>query len=402
MITLRQLNKKITIKRPELSAILIRISLQNMVNISMKKSLRIICLLIVICFWGFTYHRDSVQSKLPEIRKVAINNKYHFSLITIIPKDKIITFLMGITDEELKDQPIMKHEDYYVNDEQPAHFVTLTVPYEMSQYEITNEQFCEVMNWSIKKGYTIIDDGDLKGINGKKYLGISNLDGGSYLAIQFGIKIQGDTIYPKKRCERQPVHGVTWYGAISFCNFLSEILGFPKVYTSDGENWDASKNGFRLPTEAEWEYAARKDKRYTYAWGNEISIHYLNYGPSQDVDTSKIGFKPVGFYNGEENGGFVTKNNASPFGIYDMTGNVWEWCWDWYGRDYYKYSINKDPKGPKKGDDRPPYDVKVQTKVWRGCGWFANDAFCRITKRWSANPGTAINEVGFRIVKSIN
>ncbi|MBN1181727.1 MAG: formylglycine-generating enzyme family protein [Bacteroidales bacterium] len=358
----------------------------------------------VISFPGITYNCNTEQSKLPEIRELAINNKCPLSLITIIPKGKIATYVMGITDAELKGQATMEHEDYYTDDEQPAHLVSLSVPFEMSQYEITNEQFCEVMNWSVKKGYTKINNGDLTGIDGRKYLGISNLDGGnaSYLAIQFGIQIQGDTIYPQKGCKQHPVHAVTWYGAISFCNFLSEMSGLPKVYSSNGEYWDTTKNGFRLPTEAEWEYAARKDKKYNYAWGDEINIHYLNYGPSQDSIAKKSVFRPVGFFNGKVKERFVTKDNSSPFGIYDMNGNVWEWCWDWYGRDYYKYSTDKDPKGPKSGDDRPPYDINVPTKVWRGCGWVANDAFCRITKRWSANPDIAINELGFRIVISIN
>jgi formylglycine-generating enzyme required for sulfatase activity len=365
-----------------------------------KKSLMVICSSAVICFLGITCNRSSEQSKFSEIQEVTINNKCPLSLVTIIPKGETTTFLMGITDEELVGQATFDHEDYYTYDEQPAHNVTLTVPYEMSQYEITNEQFCEVMNWSIKKGYTVIVNGDLVGSNGKKYQGISNLDGGQYLSIQFGIQILGDSIYPHEGREKQPVHGVTWYGAVAFCNFLSEMSGLTKVYTSDGENWDTKGHGFRLPTEAEWEYAARKDKRYNYAWGNEISINHLNYGPSQFADTANIGFRSVGYYNGEEYDGFTTKNNASPFGIYDMTGNVWEWCWDWYGREYYSSSPEKDPKGPENGDDRPPYNINAPTRVWRGCGWVANDAFCRITKRWSANPGIAINEVGFRIVKS--
>jgi len=84
-----------------------------------------------------------------------------------------------------------------------------------------------------------------------------------------------------------------------------------------------------------------------------------------------------------------------------MNGNVWEWCWDWYGRDYYQHSLQKDPKGPSQGDDRPPYDVNIATKVWRGCGWAGNNAFSRIAKRWSASPGTSINETGFRIARSL-
>jgi formylglycine-generating enzyme required for sulfatase activity len=334
------------------------------------------------------------------IHSITIDNTSPISLITIIPKGEKATFLMGTTKEELKNQPTMDHTDYYTDDEQPAHNVTLTIPYEISKYEITNEQFCRVMNWAIEKNYAKIIDGDLKSPDGKVYLGIMHLDGGGYLSIQFGIRTDGDSIITKKTHELHPVHGITWFGAIAFCNFLSEMKGLSPVYNLETSDWDTTKNGFRLPTEAEWEYAARKDKRYTYAWGNEIDTRYLNYGPSQSRDPNKCVFKPIGFYNGEAKEGIETKDNASPFGIYDMTGNVWEWCWDWYGRDYYKNSSLKDPKGSEKGDNRLPYN-KTSTKVWRGCGWAGNDAFSRIAKRWSASPNTAINETGFRIARSL-
>lgn len=335
------------------------------------------------------------------IRSITIYNTSPISLVTIIPKGKKASFLMGTTDEELTTQPTMDIPDYYTDDEQPAHNVTLTIPFEISKYEITNEQFCLVMNWAIEKGYAKIMDGDLKSPDGKVYLGITHFDTDvPYLGIQFGIETDGDSIVPKNTCELQPVHAVTWFGAIAFCNFLSEIQGLSPVYNLETSDWDTTKNGFRLPTEAEWEYAARKDKRYTYAWGNEIDIRYLNYGPSQSKEPDKSVFKPVGFYNGEVKENIETKDNASPFGIYDMTGNVWEWCWDWYGRDYYKNSCLKDPKGPEKGDNRLPYDENP-TKVWRGCGWAGNDAFSRIAKRWSATPNTAINETGFRIARSL-
>ena len=367
----------------------------------MKKQLSFFLIIMISITASFLKcgKRDNLNES-SNIRSITIDNTNPISLVTIISKGEKASFLMGTTDKELKTQPSMDHADYYTDDEQPAHIVTLTIPYEISKFEITNEQFCRVMNWAIKKNYAKITDGDLKSTDGKVYLGIKHLDGGGYLSIQFGIRADGDSIITKNTHELHPVHGVTWFGSIGFCNFLSEMKGLSPVYNSETSEWDTTKNGFRLPTEAEWEYAARKDKRYTYAWGNEIDTRYLNYGPSQSRDPNKCVFKPVGFYNGETKENIETKDNASPFGLYDMTGNVWEWCWDWYGRDYYKNSSLKDPKGPEEGDNRLPYN-ETPTKVWRGCGWAGNDAFSRIAKRWSSSPNTAINETGFRIAKTL-
>jgi len=361
----------------------------------------IILICIIASVLQCTKSNNLKKSESSSIHSITIDDTNPISLITIISKGKQASFLMGTTDEELKTQPTMDHPDYYTDDEQPAHNVTLTIPFEMSKYEITNEQFCRVMNWAIEKNYAKITDGDLKSPAGKPYLGITHFDTDvPYLGIQFGIQIVGNSIKARETCEMHPVHAVTWFGAIAFCNFLSEMQGLSPVYNSETSGWDTTKNGFRLPTEAEWEYAARKNKRYTYAWGNEIDKRFLNYGPSQSRDPNKSVFRPVGFYNGEVKNDIETKDNASPFGIYDMNGSVWEWCWDWYGRDYYKNSYRRDPKGPEKGDNRPPYCIEP-TKVWRGCGWAGNDAFSRIAKRWSASPNTAINEVGFRIARSL-
>ncbi|HHV03687.1 MAG: formylglycine-generating enzyme family protein [Bacteroidales bacterium] len=334
--------------------------------------------------------------------QTSFEKEISIELITIVEKGETARFLMGSSDEELAKQPFMDDPDYSTADEQPIHKISLTTAYAMSKYEITNQLFCNVMNWAIKKGYAAIRNGDLVGKDGVKYLGITHLIDDELLGVQYGISINDSKIEFRESRENHPAHGVTWYGAIAFCNFLSEIEKLQPVYNLSNWSWDSTKNGYRLPTEAEWEYAARGNKRYTFAWGNEIDSSYINYWVSKAYRPFNTVTMPVGFYDGKERHGVKTHSNASPFGLYDMTGNVWEWCWDWYGKIYYRYSLTLNPKGPVNGDDRPPYHVNEPTKVWRGCGWAGNNAFSRIAKRWSAAPNIAINEVGFRVAKTID
>ncbi len=321
-------------------------------------------------------------------------------MVTIIDVGETAEFTMGSTEEELKRQPAMEDRDYDTSDE-TAHRVELTVPYAMSRFEITNDLFCAVMNWALEKGKVRIADGDLVALDGTKLLGIAHLVEHRYLGTQHGVTLSNGRLTTQEAYKGHPVHGVTWYGAIAFCNFLSELSGLSPVYDRDTVAWDTTKTGYRLPTEAEWEYAARKDTRTTYAWGDAIDFTYLNYAESYERRGDSIITTPVGFYDGTKRGVLQTHDNASPFGLYDMTGNVWEWCWDWYQRDYYRKSPGRDPLGPDKGDDRRPYDVGTPTRIWRGCGWAGNDAFSRVAKRWSSSPGTAINELGFRIARSL-
>jgi formylglycine-generating enzyme required for sulfatase activity len=181
-----------------------------------------------------------------------------------------------------------------------------------------------------------------------------------------------------------PVINVTWWDAVEFCNWLSEREGLPKAYDDDGRLLDATGKatdilervpGFRLPTEAEWEYAARG--------GNKSEGH--KYAGSDDVDE-------VAWYS--ENSGIKThevgKKAPNELGIHDMSGNVWEWCSDWYEEDYYGDSPNVNPYNTE-GD----YE-----RVMRGGSAGLNETFARVTHRDYLEPSSAGNAVGFRICRT--
>jgi formylglycine-generating enzyme required for sulfatase activity len=314
------------------------------------------------------------------------------ALTTIIPPDETAEFLMGSTDEELAAQSgLRKDAGYYTDDEQPAHEVKLTVPYAIGTYEITNFQYCDVINWAIEKGYAKIDGERLVDSTGTfLFLSLDPKYGG--YRSQLGIRVNGERLEPVEKASDHPVNAVTWYGAAAFANFLSRKNGLDPAYDEATWEWRADANGYRLPTEAEWEYAARGTKRYVYAWGDTMSDRYNLYGST----------RPVGYFDGTVKRGKPTADNSSPFGVYDMTGNVWEWCWDWYGRGYYAQAPAEDPRGPGLGDTRPPYD-DTPTKVWRGGGMLAADDFgyLRIAKRWSSSPESFYMETGFRVARTL-
>ena len=194
------------------------------------------------------------------------------------------------------------------------------------------------------------------------------------------------------------MHGVTWYGACAFCNFLSRIKGLDQVYEPSTWECDWGKNGYRLPTEAEWVYAARGNTQNEFAWGSELKGAVCTFGGSRRIFSN--GLTPVGFYDGTEKYGLATTSNASVFGIYDLTGNVWEWCWDWYGSSYFSVSPQADPRGPQTGDIRLPWSDQA-TRVWKGGGLLAPPAFLRVDVRWSASSDQCYSELGFRVARSL-
>jgi len=178
--------------------------------------------------------------------------------------------------------------------------------------------------------------------------------------------------------ENNPVENVSWYDAIEYCNKLSENQGFTKFYTINGTNvtmnWRA--NGFRLPTEAEWEYASRggmHSAQYTYSGSNnidDVALYFSNSGSK----THEVGTK-----------------QPNELGIYDMSGNVWEWCNDWYSSTYYSSSPSVDPQGPGSGT----------YKVNRGGSWYDDASDCRSAYRSFFNPTASFSNFGFRIAQDL-
>jgi len=256
-------------------------------------------------------------------------------------------------------QPPLLDDDPY---ELPIHTVMVSAFY-MDKYEVTKEKWDEVYNWAITNGYEFDNPGS-------------------------------------GTAPDHPVHTVNWYDCVKWCNARSEKEGLtPCYYTTaaqtqicrigqislmnDCVNW--ATNGYRLPTEAEWEKAARGGMAgRRFPWGDTITHYQANYRSIAAIPYDKSwtrGYHPRFAGGPEPYTSPVGSFNPNGYGVYDMAGNVFEWCWDGYDGTYYASSPARDAKGPVSGSSR----------VIRGGGWFARANYCRSASRAGDTPDFTYN-----------
>ena len=240
----------------------------------------------------------------------------------------------------------------YYDDEKPVHTVTVK-SFSMGKYEVTQKEYQEVMGTNLSS-------------------------------------FKGDNL---------PVEQVSWYDAIEYCNARSRKEGLTPAYTidksrSDPNNtnkyddvrwvvmWNRNANGYRLPTEAEWEYACRAGTRTPFSTGNNITTSMANYnGKDSPFDSNAKGIN-------REKTTMVGSFAPNPWGLYDMHGNVQEWCWDWYGD--YSSEAQTNPVGASSGS----YRMK------RGGYWDDAAANARSVSRSSNDPNLRHNGLGFRVARN--
>jgi formylglycine-generating enzyme required for sulfatase activity len=274
------------------------------------------------------------------------------------------------------------------NDELPIHAVYLDA-FEMDVYKVTNRKYADGLNWALSQGDLIeVTNGRVHkhGDTSTRYCDTTNSSSHSR------ILWNGDSFGVLVGKEEHPMTMVAWYGAAAYSNWRSEMEGRTPSY--DTTTWDCNfaGDGYRLPTEAEWEYAARggeNDPYYNYPWGDAIDGSKANYASSGDpYESGTIPYTtPVGYYDGNQTP--AGSDMANGYGLYDTVGVAWEWCNDWYASNYYEVSPYDNPRGPESGTGR----------VLRSGGYGSPVSYLRCAERRENPPnGSSDHTRGFRLV----
>ena len=246
-----------------------------------------------------------------------------------------------------------------LDDNKPVHEVTITKSFYMGKYEVTQAEYEKYCNYGSSTPSSKYGDGD-----------------------------------------NYPAYYVSWYDALVYCNKRSMAEELTPCYSISGSTapkdwgdvpastdstWNAvicdwNANGYRLPTEAEWEYAAR---------AGDNTVASLTYSGTSNVD--ELG--EYAWYTSNSNKKTHEAGTKSPneFGLYDMSGNVWEWCWNWFTNSYdAEAEGGSDPTGASSGSSR----------VFRGGSWRNNSGYCAVSYRNLKYPGDRYNDLGFRVVRA--
>jgi formylglycine-generating enzyme required for sulfatase activity len=247
-----------------------------------------------------------------------VTNSIGMHLVLVPPGD----FLMGSPTWDKDGQP----------DERPQHQVRITRPFFLGACEVTQQEYQRVM----------------------------------------GVNPSSEQLSPQ-----QPVETVSWFEAVQFCNRLSEREKVSPYYEISGESVTIlGGNGYRLPTEAEWEYACRARSNTKWSFGDDVQQLelYAWYKGNAGSHSHPVGEKA-----------------PNAFGLYDMHGHMWEWCWDRYGEDYYRNSPVDDPQGPSSGS------LRIERG---GDGWNNDPPHLRSAYRDHQVPSLRFRDLGFRVAQT--
>lgn len=294
-------------------------------------------------------------------------------------------------------------DDAYAN-EFPLHKVTVSAFY-MDRYEVTNGQFQEFV---LATGYKTIAEQPINWTELSKQLpsGTPKLPDSLLLP---GSMVFRPTSKPVSLQDYSQwwewVSGACWYQPEGPGSSIDNRLDHPVVHIA----WDdamayASWAGKRLPTEAEWEWAARGgNMQITYPWGNETPDHAFELANFWQGSFPYLDSGLDGFSGTSPVGSFPTNG----YGLYDMAGNVWEWCHDKYDIRFYKQEATKRKAvNPRGSDDYfDDYEVGLPKHVIRGGSFLCNDSYCsgyRVSRRMSSSRDSGLNHTGFRCVKDIS
>lgn len=271
----------------------------------------------------------------------------------------------------------------------PVHSVFLS-PFFMQAHEVSISEYTAALQWAHTNGIVSLS-ADEKTV----------IDRNGTVLMEIG-KYNSQIVYHAGRFEVKTGHGsfpapyVSWYGAVSYCNWRSQMENLKECYDLATWECDFTRSGFRLPSEAEWEFAARGGyEGMRFPWGDTNVITHtranyrastnfaydvsLTFGLHPDYATNSPPSSPVGSFK---------PNN---YGLYDMCGNVWEWVWDWSARYASAFQVN--PTGPAAGTYR----------VFRGGSWQTTAERDTVASRYrSASPAATVEDVGFRVVLPVH
>jgi formylglycine-generating enzyme required for sulfatase activity len=273
--------------------------------------------------------------------------------------------------------------------EVPVHEVEVGAFY-IDRYEVSNERMRQAMQWAFEQGLLLAGPNGITNAVGDPQELLSLDDAAAEISFDSGI------FSVEAGLDNFPCVMVSWYGAMAYCSYNNQAQGLGDSIDMTDWSCDFAANGYRLPTEAEWEKAARGglvDHYFPWegsggSWSNHIDGTKANYESSNDGYDN--GATPLAYYNGSQRP--VGSDMANGYGLYDMAGNVYEWCWDWYSGSWYSKAgaTTADTAGPPSGGSR----------LLRGGAWYRTPEFLRCSFRHFSNPDFSYHAFGFRCARS--